>query len=68
MFNLRRYIMVVAIALQIGIMHVHTLVLLAALSWVGSMASLAADKVRVAKKSITVGLKMLRILIERGAF
>jgi hypothetical protein len=45
-------VMIVAIALQLGIMHVHTLILLAALVWATMMCGLACEKTRATWKKL----------------
>jgi hypothetical protein len=59
-YSITAPIMVVAIALQIGIMDYDTLVLLAALTWAAMMAGLCVDKVRMAKKTLTDHDKIAR--------
>ena len=45
-------LMTVAIALQIGIMHTHSLLIIATLSWACMMAGLCCEKTRLAKATI----------------
>jgi hypothetical protein len=53
-------LMTVAIALQIGIMSTHTLLLLAVLSWVSMMCMLCNDKLVAALQNVTDKLKMIK--------
>jgi hypothetical protein len=50
--NLRRYIMVVAIGLEIGIMDAWMLLALAALTWVTMMLGLVAERVMVVEDKL----------------
>ena len=52
-YSITSSIMIVAIALQVGIMDAHTLALLATLIWAMMMCSLVCEKGRAAKKILT---------------
>ena len=58
-YSITMPLMTVAIALQIGIMSTHTLILLATLSWVSMMCMLCNDKLVAALQNVTVKLKMI---------
>jgi len=53
-------LMTVAIALQIGIMHTHSLLIIATLSWACMMAGLCCEKTRLAKATIIDKNKIIK--------
>jgi len=59
-YSITAPLMTVAIALQIGIMHTHTLSMLAMFSWACMMARLCCEKTREAKSIVINKLKVIK--------
>jgi len=67
-YSITMPLMTVAIALQIGIMSTHTLILLATLSWTSAMCMLCNDKMVAAKETVSVKLKMIQNKIPNSQY